>query len=255
MATVDSLVRRFEGAFDPRQAKVLAEAIHDAYNDLVKTSDFNELKGIVRELADAQVRTEARLGELTVAQERTESRLGELAIAQERTESRLESLAIAQERTENNLNDLNLSVRALVESVHNQNRELGGLSLSSSYALENEAYRLLPSLLQERYGIVLDERIVRAEIGGEEINFLARGYRNGQAICLVGEAKLRLDERRDNYHEVEHVLDQLEVKVAAVQKQYPDCEIVRLLVTHFARPAFLERARKQDVIVVQSFEW
>jgi hypothetical protein len=36
MVTVDSLVRRFEGVFDPRQANVLAEAIHDAYCEIVR---------------------------------------------------------------------------------------------------------------------------------------------------------------------------------------------------------------------------
>jgi hypothetical protein len=151
--------------------------------------------------------------------------------------------------------ELTLSVRDLVQVSRNNGQELGGLSRNASYALENEAYRLLPALLQKRYGIRLDERIIRAEIEGEEINFLARGERNGQSVCLVGEAKLRLDERRDNHHEVERVLDQLEAKVAAVRKQHQDCEIVRLLVTHFARPAFLEQAQEQDVIIVQSFEW
>jgi hypothetical protein len=148
-----------------------------------------------------------------------------------------------------------LTVRNLVQGLQNNNQELGGLSRNASYALENEAYRFLLALLQERYGIQLVERIICAEIEGEEINFLARGQQNGQSVCLVGEAKLRLDERRDNYQEVEHVLVKLDAKVAAVQKRYPDCQIIRLLVTHFARPTFVEQARERNAIVVQSFEW
>jgi hypothetical protein len=245
LATVDSLLRRFEGAFNSRQAQVLAEAIHDAYNVVVKTSDFNELKAIVKDLAEAHNRTATRLEELVVVQERTEAQIVALTV-------RMDNLTAAQEQTTSSINELTLTVRNLVQGLQNNNQELGGLSRNASYALENEAYRFLPALLQERYGIQLVERIIRAEIEGQEINFLARGQQNGHSVCLVGEAKLRLDERRDNYHEVENVLAQLDVKVAAVRKQYPDCEIIRLLVTHFARPAFLEQAQKQDVIV---FEW
>lgn len=52
-------------AFESTQAKLLAETIVEAYEGLVKSEDFNELKSIVRELAEAQK-------ELTVAQQRTE---------------------------------------------------------------------------------------------------------------------------------------------------------------------------------------
>lgn len=60
-AAVD-VKRKLEGAFPKKQASVLAEVITDAYSELVKTSDFNELKGIVKELAEAQNRTEEFLG-------------------------------------------------------------------------------------------------------------------------------------------------------------------------------------------------
>ena len=56
---IDSLTLRFERFFRPDQAAVLAETIHAAYTDLVKTSDFNELSYGVN-LAEAQERTEAR---------------------------------------------------------------------------------------------------------------------------------------------------------------------------------------------------
>jgi hypothetical protein len=46
--------------FTDSQADVLADVITDAYNDLVKTSDFIELKNIVKELAEAQKRTEQK---------------------------------------------------------------------------------------------------------------------------------------------------------------------------------------------------
>ncbi|MCP4378011.1 MAG: hypothetical protein GY794_17785, partial [bacterium] len=65
-----ALYRKFETVFEDRQAALLAETITEAYTDLVKTSDFNELKEIVHRLAQAQERTEARIESLAQAQER-----------------------------------------------------------------------------------------------------------------------------------------------------------------------------------------
>jgi RNA polymerase-interacting CarD/CdnL/TRCF family regulator len=227
MATVQTLTRRFERVFEPEQAVVLAESITEAYSDLVKTSDFNELKAIVRELAEAQKRTEARINELTKAQLRTESRV----------------------------DDLGKDMQQLTRVVTGMAQEMGGLARSMSYSLENEAYRALPAFLQEQHGITLTDRIVRTDIAGEEINFFALGTRNSEPICLVGESKLQLDERRNNRREAERVVDQLAAKVDAVRTVYPDHTIVRLLVTHYARPSILRLLQAHDILVVQTFEW
>jgi hypothetical protein len=76
----------------------------------VSRSDFAELKAIVRDLAEAQKRTETRVEELAQAQQRTDLHMAELAEAQKRTETRIEELAKAQielaraqMRTENEL--------------------------------------------------------------------------------------------------------------------------------------------------------
>ncbi len=60
----------------------------------------------LEELATAQKKTEARLEELATAQSKTEARLEELAVAQSKTEARLEELAIAQSKTEARLEEL-----------------------------------------------------------------------------------------------------------------------------------------------------
>ncbi len=58
----------------------------------IKRTEFEDLKAAVHGLAQAQARTETRLGELAQAQARTEARLEELAQAQARTETRLDKL-------------------------------------------------------------------------------------------------------------------------------------------------------------------
>jgi hypothetical protein len=199
--------------------RIIDERIKDAH---VTKEDFSELKGIVKELAAAQKRTELRVEELATAQK-------ELAEAQKRTEIALEQLAKEQKKTQT---------------------DLGGLSKSGAYALENEAFRYLPKLLAEKHGINVKERFVRAHVGGKEINVFCQARRNGSDVYIVGEAKLRLDDARTK----QEVLEELEEKVEAVISEYGEVKIVRMLITNFATKGFLNQAKERGVIVVQSFE-
>jgi len=217
--------KRLEDVFDNRQASVLSEVITDAYSDLVKTGDFNELKGIVKDLAEAQKRTEVKMGELSEAQKRTEVKVGELAD----------------------------EMKVLTRSLDNTRGDVGGLSRSVSYALENEVYRMIPKLLKDRCGIDLTERLIRADIGGKEINIFGRTKKNGEDLLIVGEVKLRLDERRKKKRD--DVFKELDEKVEAVLIEYEGEKVLKLLVTHYATKGFLKKAKEKDVVVIQSFEW
>ena len=141
---LEAIQKKLETVFLPEQAVVLAEVINEAYTDLVKTSDFNELKEIVRnlsltmeelaqaqietqkevsrlnrslqELAEAQKRTEQRVEELVEAQKRTEQRVEELAEAQKRTEQRVEELAVVQKETQKEISRLDRALQELAEA-------------------------------------------------------------------------------------------------------------------------------------------
>jgi peptidoglycan hydrolase CwlO-like protein len=70
-------------------------------------ANVSRLDGAITRLAEAQARTEVKVGELAegqsrlaAAQARTEERIDELAQAQARTEERMNELAQAQARTE-----------------------------------------------------------------------------------------------------------------------------------------------------------
>ena len=168
---------------------------------------------------------------------------------------RLEQLAVAQEQLTEAQNRTEASLEKLALTVTGMNQELGGLSRGMSYALENEAYRTLPAYLEEQHGIRISARFVRTEIQGIEINFFARGERNGRPVVLVGECKLQLDERRANRREIKLLFDQLDRQAEVTQPLFPDHEVVRLVVTHYARPTLVQRARERNVLVVQSFDW
>jgi hypothetical protein len=214
--------------------KIIDERIREAH---VTKEDFSELKSIVRDSG-------IKVGELTEAQKRTEIKVEELAEAQKRTEVKVEELAEAQKRTEE-------EVCKLAVGLNRTREDLGGLSRSFSYAFENEAYRMLPVVLKEKYAIKVRDKVIRADIGGKEINFFAHAERDGSEIYIVGEAKTRLDDTKKR----EDVFNELEEKVEAVKEEYGEVEIVRLLVTHFATKGFLKKAEEKGVIVIQSFQW
>ncbi len=219
MHTSLEIKKKLDKAFDRRQATALAEVIENAYSELVKTSDFNELKGIVKELAEAQKGTEIKMEELAEAQKGTE-----------------------------------VEIQKLTKGLNETRGELGGLSRSMGYAFENEAYRMLPEILDKKYGITLKEKIIRADIGGKEINLFGKAEKEGRKVLIVGEAKLRLDDRRKKIGK-QDVFEELEDKVKAVTKQYGKVKLARILITHYATKGFLKRAKEKKVIVVQSFEW
>ncbi len=114
------------------------------------------------------------------------------------------------------------------------------------YALGNEAFRKLPAYLKTHCRLDIHDRFVRTEIGGKEINIFAKAARDGEEVVVVGETVLRLDDRSK--------MKQLEENVSTVKEHY-NLPVIPLVVTHFARPNFLEKARKEGVIVVQTFEW
>jgi exonuclease VII large subunit len=251
MLTGNALTNYLTREFTPTQAAMLSEVITSAYANLVKASDFNELKEIVRDLAEAQQRTEQnvdrlshRMEELAEAQRQTDQAVKELTEAQRQTDQTVKELAEAQRRTEE-------SVRILANGLDQTRSELAGLGRTFGYALENEAYRVLPTLLRERFNIEIRRRFVRAFIGEQEVNLLAEGQQNGESVLVVGEAKTYLG--TDDFERLEESLEA--VRQAQASGELPAYRIVPLFVAHMARPAALHRAKKEGIIVVQSFEW
>ena len=200
----------------------------------------------MEELSEAQKRTEQRLAELSEAQKRTEQRLAELSEAQKHTEERLEKLAVrmeelseAQKRTEESLFKLTHRVE-LVED------RLEGISDSVGYSLENEAFKALPALLQERHGIAVQGRLVRRYIGERQLNIFGRARRDGQELVVVGECKVRPSRKEvDRFLKItQRLADQLGWD-----------HMIRLFVAHDFPPTVEEHLRDRDVLVFWSYEF
>jgi uncharacterized phage infection (PIP) family protein YhgE len=263
--------------------------------ETVTRSDFNELKEVVSELAQAQKRTEQRVEELAEAQKRTEARLDslivrvdQLAEAQKRTEQRVEELAEAQKRTEARLDSLVARVEELAEAqkrtearldslivrmdqlaeaqintekalqalairLDDTNKQLGGLSATVGYTLENEAYKHLPALLGRDFGIVLEDRLKRGFLTDLkhadrhiEVNILGKATRDGKPILVVGESKVQISRSK--------LLHYIEIKLPLLDTGGVEPFVV--IVAHMeTEPGLAELARSRGAALYFSYEF
>jgi len=248
MQTARSVVFKITPAIKQEMVKIIDARIREAH---VTKEDFSELKNIVKDIGVKVGELATAQKELAEAQKRTEVKVEELAEAQKRTEVGIAALTGAIKEVQDDIKEMRSDVKEIKGDIKEVHGELGGIGGSVGYALENEAYRHLPEILQGRYGITVREKIIRAHIGGKEINVFGRADKDGREVFVVGEAKTRLDERRG----AEKAFAELEEKVQAVMAVHGPVEIVRILVTHFARKGFLDKAEEKGIIVVQSFEW
>lgn len=211
----------------------------------------------VAELAEAQRRTEERVEELAEAQRRTEERLAELAEAQRRTEERvdrleerleslelrMEELAEAQRRTEEAILEL---TRGLTET----RKMVGGLSNTVGYALEDRAIMVMPSLLRRRFGMEAQGPFVRRFITLEdrefEINMVGKAAKDGETWDVVGEGKAHLS--RKDVDRFLRLVDRLKEAGQIGPRVLP------IMATYSVRPAVERYAQERGVKVVWSYE-
>ena len=245
MLTAVEIKRKLQTVFDERQARILTEVVIDAYTDLVKTSDFNELKGIVKELAEHQKA-------LAEAQKRTEQRVTELAEAQARTEQRVTELAEAQARTEQRLEELAVALRQLTEEHVETRRQLGGLATTVGYRLEDEAFKALPALLQRDFGIIVEGRLRRRFVTDNrgqpvEVNIIGDALRDSQALVIVGESKSQLSKNK--------VDEFIQKKLKRLEGVF-EAEMFPVLVTYMiSEPDVEEYMKAQGIALYYSYDF
>jgi len=298
-------------AFERKQAEVLLRLL-DIMNEVVKAKEFNELKEIVRELAEAQRQTTQSIKELTEAQKKSEDRISKIEITMQelieaqkrseeriskvearlekleitvqelieaqkrseerisRAEERLEKLEItvqelieAQKKSEERLTKLEITMQELIEAQKNTEdeirrltkslislkEEVGGLSHTVGYRLEDEAIKSLPSLLKRDMDIEVIGRLRRdfLEVAPHkyiELNIWGEGERNGKKYVIIGEAKSQLKKR-----DVDDFMDKVEEI-----KRYVSEEQICLLVTYITSPDVRRYAEEKGIKIYFSYE-
>jgi hypothetical protein len=242
MLTPTEAKSKLEQVFEPSQADVLTEVWVEAYGELVKVGDFAELKGLVRELVQAQGRTGARVGGLEAAMEK-------LAEAQVRTEE-------AQGRTEARVGGLEAAIEMLAEAqartevaLGRLSRQVGGLSETVGGDLEDVAYIVLHEVLKRELGWEVEPLERAWQKWGEEVEEIdvfgrARDpSRPEQVIWIVGEAKHNLTRK-----EVKRFAGRVERARAHLEGEvFPVCFCYR------ARPEVQEEVRTAGMRLVFSY--
>jgi len=211
---------------------LIEERLKELY---VTRSDFRALQRVMKELAEAQKRTEQRVEELAEAQKRTEQRVEELTEAQKRTEQRVEELTEAQKRTEQRMDSLTqrmeelaeaqkrteqrmdaltqaltqtqLELKQLVEEHKITRKLLGDLTNTVGYGLEDTIMKYIHDYALKEYGIAIstvDRRYITYPDGRyDEINIYAEGTKNGTNVYLIGESKAQLGKKdADNFNKM-----------------------------------------------------
>ncbi len=257
---------------EPGAALKLAEIIGSVYSELsdaVTKTEFNELKDIVYDLLNAQKQTTDHLNQLLEFQYKVEKqlealtqRVDQLAEAQRKTEERLNQLAEAQKKTEERLEALTQRVDQLAEAQRKTEKtiqkltrrvddiaeQLGGISNTIGYRLEDQAYRPLKQILEKEYQISVDrlyrKNLVYSSKKYDEINIYGEGQRNGTRVFVIGECKAQFGVRDVN--RFLKLLERLKTRLAG--------EIFPITLAYQYHPVAEEILKQKGIYVFWSYE-
>jgi predicted transcriptional regulator len=239
MINVRDMYYDLRETMDDAAAKKIAGYLGKVYDEVqstVKASDFQELKEIVGELADAQKRTETCVEELAEAQKRTETRMDELADAQKRTEEAVLALVESQ--------------KGLQDAQKKLSQQVGGLSDTIGGDIEDISYSMLCHFLPDEFGWqVGDFARVWRDWGGKELDQIdifakaADPDRPDVPIWVVGEAKYNLTMKELNHF----------IQLVARAREYLDGEVFPLCFCYRARPAVQQKAGEAGIRILFSY--
>ena len=261
MLDIARLTSSLAEAFPEHQAQKLVAVISEALQSVFESEVVRRLD----ELIEASLRHDAQIAENTRAIERlirvTEQHSEQIA---ENTRAIAELRAVTEKHSEQiaentrAIAELRASVERLARTaerherrLENLERQMGGLSATVGYTLENTAYKALPVLLARDYGIQVQGKLTRDYVvapdgSAYEVNILGTGVQNGRTVTIVGESKVQL-----SVQEVDRFLRRkLKPLQSLVENPFP------VLVAHMvSSPKVLPHARAKGVAVYLSYEF
>jgi len=153
----------------------------------------------------------------------TKTEFNELKEIVKELTQKINELAEAQKRTEQELKKL--------ISEHRKTREqVGGLSHTVGYILEDRSYAALPHLLSKELGIEVEEIkrdfIELSPNRYEELNIIGKGKKNGTSVWILGECKTQL-RKKD--------IDSFLKKLSRIEHLFPG-EKLLIIITYQTSP-------------------
>jgi hypothetical protein len=192
MATISSIRTKLLEQFPEPQATLMATVFVESHDELIHRAEFNELTAVVRDLAEAQQRTEARVEELAGAQKELAEAQRELADAQKELADAQKELADAQKELAEAQKELADAQKETTWAVKDLAKQVGGLAGALGGSLEDFACDLVPELLEHHQGMVIasagPEEIV---VAGKptEFDVVIRGTIGGEPVVVLCEVK------------------------------------------------------------------
>ena len=219
---------------------------------------MDRVEAAIERLEAAQARSEKRLEGLEHRMDRVEAAIERLEAAQTRSEKRLEGLEHRMDRVEATLDRLATAqagteeaLKKLTEAHDETRKQLGGLSHTVGYILENEAYRALPALLKADHGIELEDRLIRTYLTTDrgypvEVNIFGRGRRNGREVVVLGESKSQLSAKN-----IDHFI---QGRLTRLEPLFED--VFAILVTHMiSSPDVAAYAQERSIVLYYSYQF
>jgi hypothetical protein len=133
----------------------------------------------------------------------------------------INELAQAQKRTEEEL-------RKLVKEHVKTRTQLGGLSNTVGYILENEAFKAVPDLLKKEFGLEVTKRLVRKFVPDDqgnliEVNIIGQATKDREEFIVIGESKSQLSKNK--------VSEFLRKKLQPLERTFKE-KVFPIMVTH-----------------------
>ncbi len=223
---------------DPTAAEKIVDVITSVYEELqnsVTKIEFNELKEIVKELAENVNDLTKRVDTLTI-------RMGELT-------QRVDTLTKRMDELTQRVEDLVGEMKGMKITIQGVRQEMGGLSHTVGYRLEDEAMKSLPFLLKRDSSIDIEGPLIRdyVEIGPKkyvELNIWGHGLRGGKPVEVIGEAKSQLKKK-----DVDQFLQTLRIVEPIINRP-----IVPFLVTYQTSPDVRRYVQGKNITLYFSYQ-
>lgn len=252
MINTHKIFNELRETMEPDAAEKIIEVIGSVFDEIknsVTKTEFHELKEVVRDLALAQRSTEDSVQKLSHNVQQMAGQLSQLTERVDTLAVRMDQLTEKVDQLSSNVQDIVRESKIATEERKEIWRQIGGMSHTIGYFLEDKSYPVLPHLLERDHSIIIQDKLKRGflEIPKNkfvEINIWGKGTRLGTQLEIIGEAKTQL-KKKD--------VDKLLMTVKAVEN-YIRAQIVPVCVTFQTSPHVQKYAKEKGVIVYFSYE-
>ena len=252
MINTHKIFNELRETMEPDAAEKIIEVIGSVFDEIknsVTKTEFHELKEVVRDLALAQRSTEDSVQKLSHNVQQMAGQLSQLTERVDTLAVRMDQLTEKVDQLSSNVQDIVRESKIATEERKEIWRQIGGMSHTIGYFLEDKSYPVLPHLLERDHSIIIQDKLKRGflEIPKNkfvEINIWGKGTRSGMKVEIIGEAKTQL-KKKD--------VDKLLMTVKAVEN-YIRAQIVPVCVTFQTSPHVQKYAKEKGVIVYFSYE-